>query len=36
MGAIAGFRLKDRWATWQREPFSSDSTSQIAVFEKLR
>jgi len=36
MGAIAGFRLKDRWATWQREPFSSESTSQIAVFEKPR
>ena len=36
MGVVAGFRLKDRWANWQREPFTSDSTSQIAVFEKSR
>jgi SAM-dependent methyltransferase len=36
MGLIAGFRLKDRWASWQREPFTSDSISQIAVFEKSR
>jgi SAM-dependent methyltransferase len=36
MGVIAGFRLKDRWANWQCEPFTSDSTSQIAVFEKSR
>lgn len=36
MGTIAGFRLQDRWANWQRAPFTSDSTSQIAVFEKSR
>jgi SAM-dependent methyltransferase len=35
MGTIAGFRLRDRWANWQRASFTSDSTSQIAVFEKL-
>jgi SAM-dependent methyltransferase len=34
MGIIAGFQLKHRWASWRREPFTSDSTSQIAVFEK--
>jgi SAM-dependent methyltransferase len=34
MGRLAGFRLRDRWAGWGREPFTSDSTSQIAVFEK--
>jgi SAM-dependent methyltransferase len=34
MGIIAGFQLKHRWASWQREQFTSDSTSQIAVFEK--
>jgi SAM-dependent methyltransferase len=36
MGRLAGFRLRHRWATWQREPFTADSTSQIAVFEKQR
>jgi SAM-dependent methyltransferase len=36
MGELAGFRLRDRWANWHREPFTSDSTSQVAVFEKMR
>ena len=35
MAKIAGFRLRDRWAGWDREPFTSDSQSQVAVFEKL-
>jgi SAM-dependent methyltransferase len=35
MAKITGFRLRERWAGWDREPFISDSTSQIAVFEKL-
>jgi SAM-dependent methyltransferase len=35
MAKIAGFRLQDRWAGWDRAPFTSDSTSQIAVFETL-
>ena len=35
MAKIAGFRLRDRWAGWDRAPFTSDSTSQIAVFETL-
>lgn len=35
MGRIAGFRLRDRWADWSRAPFTGDSTSQVAVFEKL-
>lgn len=34
MGKLAGFRLRARWAGWDRAPFSSDSTSQVAVFEK--
>jgi SAM-dependent methyltransferase len=33
MARIAGFRLRDRWAGWDRAPFTSDSTSQVAVFE---
>ena len=35
MAKIAGFRLRDRWAGWDRAPFTSDSRSQIAVFEKM-
>lgn len=34
MGTIAGFRLRNRWGSWQRTPFTADSTSQVAVFEK--
>jgi len=34
MAKIAGFRLRDRWAGWDRAPFTSDSQSQVAVFEK--
>ena len=36
MARIAGFRLRDRWAGWDRAPFTSDSQSQIAAFEKAR
>ena len=34
MARIAGFRLRDRWAGWDRAPFTSGSQSQVAVFEK--
>jgi hypothetical protein len=34
MGELAGLPLRDRWATWRRDPFTSDSPSQVAVFEK--
>ena len=34
MARIAGLRLRDRWAGWDRAPFTSDSPSQVAVFEK--
>lgn len=34
MARLAGFRLRDRWADWHRTPFTSDSTTQIAVYEK--
>lgn len=34
MGAAAGFRLRDRWSNWQHSPFTSDSASQVAVFER--
>ena len=35
MGRLTGFRLRDRWAGWDRTPFGSDSGHQVAVFEKL-
>jgi SAM-dependent methyltransferase len=35
MARIAGFRLQDRWAGWDKAPFTSGSHSQVAVFEKL-
>ncbi len=35
MAQLAGFRLRDRWEWWTRRPFRSDSSHQVAVFEKL-
>lgn len=34
MARIAGLRLRARWAGWERQAFTSDSPSQVAVFEK--
>jgi SAM-dependent methyltransferase len=35
MARLAGMRVQDRWADWHRAPFTSDSSSQVAVFEKV-
>jgi SAM-dependent methyltransferase len=35
MARLGGFRLRNRWAGWNREAFTSDSTSQVAVYEKV-
>jgi SAM-dependent methyltransferase len=35
MARITGFRVRDRWAGWDRAPFTSSSQSQVVVFEKL-
>jgi SAM-dependent methyltransferase len=35
MARLAGFRLEQRWAGWNRSPFTAESVSQVAVFEKL-
>jgi hypothetical protein len=32
MARIAGLRLHDRWAGWNREPFTSTSTSHVSVY----
>ena len=34
MARIAGMRLRERWADWGREPFTSESTKHISVWEK--
>ncbi len=34
MARIAGMSLSERWSNWQREPFTSDSLSQISVWRK--
>jgi SAM-dependent methyltransferase len=34
MARLAGLRLRDRYGSWDRAPFTSDSESQVAVFEK--
>jgi SAM-dependent methyltransferase len=35
MARLAGMRLRERWSGWQREPFTSESTSHVSVWEKL-
>ena len=34
MARIAGLHLRERWADWGREPFTSDSTKHVSVWEK--
>ena len=32
MARIAGLRLKERWASWSREPFTSSSSNCVSVY----
>jgi hypothetical protein len=34
MARIAGLRLRERWAGWEREPFTSESRKHVSVWEK--
>ena len=34
MARIAGLRLRERWSGWQREPFTSESSRHVSVWEK--
>jgi hypothetical protein len=34
MARIAGLALRERWSGWLREPFTSDSTTHVSVWEK--
>jgi SAM-dependent methyltransferase len=36
MARIAGMTLRERWSGWQREPFTSESTRHVSVWEKPR
>jgi hypothetical protein len=34
MAQIAGLGLEDRWSDWKRNPFTSESEYQVAVFAR--
>jgi hypothetical protein len=34
MAKVTGFELQDRWGSWDRSPFTSESGKQVAVFVK--
>jgi SAM-dependent methyltransferase len=34
MARLAGMELRERWSSWQRQPFTSESTKHISVWEK--
>jgi SAM-dependent methyltransferase len=36
MARMAGMTLRERWSDWKREPFTSESTKHVSVWEKLR
>ena len=33
MAQLAGLRLRERWANWKREPFTSESNQHISIYE---
>jgi SAM-dependent methyltransferase len=34
MAQLAGMRLRERWANWRREPFTSESRQHVSIWEK--
>jgi SAM-dependent methyltransferase len=34
MARVAGMRLRERWNDWRREPFTSESTKHVSVWEQ--
>ena len=34
MAELAGMSLRERWSGWKREPFTSDSSKHVSVWEK--
>jgi len=35
MARLAGMTLRERWSSWNRDPFTSDSTTHISVWENI-
>ena len=35
MAQLAGMSLRERWAGWEREPFTSENETHVSVWEKL-
>jgi hypothetical protein len=35
MAELAGMMLRERWAGWKKEPFTSESRRHVSVWEKL-
>jgi len=35
MARLAGMTLRERWSGWKREPFTSDSTAHVSVWQKV-
>lgn len=33
MAQLAGLRLRERWSNWKRDPFNSESTFHISIYE---
>jgi hypothetical protein len=36
MAQLAGMRLRKRWGSWQREPFTSQSQKHISIYETFQ
>jgi SAM-dependent methyltransferase len=36
MARLAGLALRERWSSWTREPFTSESTKHVSVWERPR
>jgi hypothetical protein len=34
MARLAGLTLRERWADWDRSPFTAESTKHVSVWEK--
>jgi hypothetical protein len=34
MARLAGLSLRQRWASWDRSPFTGESTTHVSVWEK--
>jgi SAM-dependent methyltransferase len=35
MARLAGMKLRERWSGWKREPFTSESTKHVSVWQKV-